>query len=200
MKKLKSHEVEVKLLSLGKSIFTSRDLMVIFGASKRAAEAFIGFNVKKGLFVRLKKGLFALARNFPGDFYLANNFYYPSYVSLDTALSYYGLIPETIYTITSITTKPTREFEVKDRVFVYHKIKKQAFTGFITKKIGEESVYIATPEKGVADFLYFVFLGKREFNERLALEKINKEKLKECLKFFASEKFILFTQNLLEAK
>lgn len=200
MKKLKSHEVETRLLTLGKKLFTARDLVVIFGATQRAAEAFINFNIQKGVFVRLKKGFFALARNFPGDFYLANNLYYPSYVSLDTALSYYGLIPETIYIITSITTKPTREFKVKDRVFVYHKIKKQAFTGFITKKIGEESIYIATPEKGVADFLYFVFLGKREFNERLAFKKINKEKFKGHLESFASEKFILFIQNLLEAK
>lgn len=199
MKKLKLHEVETKLLSLDKKIFTTGDLMAIFGAKKRASEAFIDYNIGKGVFIRLKKGLFAIARDFPGDFYLANNLYYPSYVSLDTVLSYYGLIPESVYAVTSVTTGPTREFEVQNRTFVYRKIKKQAFTGFITKKIEKKIVYIATPEKALVDFLYFVFLKKRQFNDRLDLGRVDKEKLRTYVELFDNKKFTLFVDDILKS-
>lgn len=200
MKKLKSHEVEAKLVSLGKRIFAPRDLMVIFGASRRAVDAFTSYNVKKGFLVRLKNGLFALGRDLPGEFCIANNVYYPSYVSLETALSYYNLIPEIIYPVISVTTITTREFKIQNRMFIYHKIKKQAFGGFITKKIGRESVYIATPEKGIVDFLYFVFLGKKQFNDRLEVRNLSRDKVNEYARMFENEKFLLFVKDILKKR
>lgn len=196
MQKLKSYEVEDRLLSLGKRVFTTRDLVVIFGANRRTAGAFISYNVKKGVFIRLKNGVFTLKRDFPGDFYLANNLYYPSYVSLETALSYYGLIPEAIYSIISVTPKPTREFDIQGRAFIYHKIKKSAYASFVTKKIGKDFVYLATPEKAVLDFLYFVFLGKKNFNDRLELRKIEREKVNRHLKLFKNSEFSLFLDKI----
>lgn len=198
MKKLKSHEVESKLLSLGKRIFNPRDLMVIFGANRRAVDAFTSYNVRKGLLVRLKNGLFALGRDLPDEFCLANNLYHPSYISLEKALSYYNLIPEIIYPVISATTMPTREFKIQNKIFIYHKIKKSAFGGFITKKIGREAVYIATPEKAVVDFLYFVFLGKKKLNDRLEFKNLSWPKINEYGRMFENERFLLFLKNILK--
>ena len=178
MKKLNLHQAGEKLGSSGLKLFTVSDLMVMFGVEKRAAGAFISYNVKKGAFLRLKAGLFGLKNNLPSDYAIANRLYFPSYISLDTALSYYSLIPETVYTITSVTPKPTREFEVNGRAFDYRRIKKQAFAGYIPKEIYGETVYIATPEKAVADFLYFVSLGRRKYNDRLKLDKIDSSQLR----------------------
>ena len=178
MKKLNLHKVEEQLVSSGSKIFTTSNLMVMFGVEKRAAGAFVSYNVKKGAFLRLKAGLFSLKNNLPSEYAIANRLYFPSYISFDTALSYYRLIPETIYTVTSVTSKPTREFEVNGLSFDYRRIKKEAFTGYIPKKIHGETVYIATPEKAVADFLYFVSLGKRKYNDRLKLNRLDSLQLR----------------------
>jgi len=161
MKKLKSHEVESKLLSLGKRIFNPRDLMVIFGASHRAVDAFTSYNVRKGILVRLKNGLFALSRDLPNEFCLANNLYHPSYVSLEKALSYYNLIPEIIYPVVSVTSMPTREFKIQNRIFIYHKIKKSAFGGFITKKKNKSRSILPLRKKQSLTFFILFFLVKK---------------------------------------
>lgn len=198
MKKLNLHQVEERLLSLNLKIFTPQDLTFIFGASKRAVQGFLNYNTKKGVFVRLKKGLYSLKRNFPQEFFLANKLYSPSYVSLESALSYHHLIPETVYAVTSITTKPTREFEVNSRLFEYRKIKKRAYTGYIPHKVEGEIVYLATPEKAIADFFYFVFLGKKNFNDRLRLEKTDRNRLNQYLKVFGSKRLISFAYQIFE--
>lgn len=69
----------------------------------------------------------------PDEYLLANILYQPSYISLEFALSYYSLIPESVYLITSVTTKPTREFAVGKLFFSYQTIKKQAFVGYVPK-------------------------------------------------------------------
>lgn len=134
MKKLNLHKVEERLLSSGLKLFTASDLMVMFGVGKRAAQAFASYNVKKGAFLRLKAGLFALKNNLPSEYVIANRLYFPSYVSLDTALSYFNLIPETVYTITSVTPKPTREFEVDGLLFDYRRIKRKPLLAIFPKK------------------------------------------------------------------
>jgi predicted transcriptional regulator of viral defense system len=198
MKKLNLYQIEERLLNLNLKIFRPQDLQVLFGANRRAVQGFLTYNLKRGAFVHFKRGLYALKKNLPHDFVLANSLYSPSYISLDSALSYYNLIPETVYAITSVTSKPTREFEVDNRLFDYRKIKKEAYTGYIPKNLNGEIVYLATPEKAVADFLYFVFLGKRAFNERLKLEKINKQKLKSYLKLLRSKNLFIWSKKALE--
>lgn len=200
MKKLNLHRVEEELLSKNLKIFTSNDLKIMFGASRRAVEGFLNYNFKKGAFVRFKKGLYGLKRNLPDEFVLANNLYSPSYISLDTALSFYNLIPETVYAITSVTTKPTRELEVLGRLFEYRKIKKQAFAGYLPQKVDDQIVFMATPEKAIADFLYFVFLGKRSFNDRLKLGKVNFTYLEKEAKLFGQERFFSFVKEILKLK
>jgi len=173
MQKLKYTLIEDKLTNLGLKIFTANDLCQIFGASKRAAESFLSYNARRGNFVRLRKGFYCLRRNLPHDFLIANKIYFPSYVSLETALSFYSIIPEAVYSITSVTTKKTATFLVGEKQFIYHKIKISSFNGYVSVKISSDIVYLASPEKAVADFCYFVFLGKKEWNDRLTLRGIH---------------------------
>ena len=198
MKLLNLHLVEEKLLELNIKIFTPAEFKVIFGVSKRAVQGFLNYNTKKGAFVHLRKGLYGLKRSPPNEFVLANRAYSPSYLSLDSALAYYNLIPETVYSITSVTTRPTREFKMNNLAYKYRKIKKEAFTGYEPKKIGGQIIYIAVPEKAVADFLYFVSLGKQTFNDRLKIEEINKTKLFQYLKLFKQKRLIAFANRFLK--
>ncbi|MBU1085354.1 MAG: hypothetical protein ABIJ43_02755 [Candidatus Beckwithbacteria bacterium] len=200
MKKLNLLQVKNQLSLLNLTTFKVQDLSVIFQVSQRAAQAFLVYNTKKGAFIRLKAGLYAQKDHLPSEFTLANLLYYPSYISLDSALSYYQLIPETIYSIISVTSKSTREFKINHLTYNYHRIKKSAFTGFVPTTIFNQIAYIAVKEKAVADFLYFIYLKKRSYNDRLKINNLDLKKLKNYLKLFSQPQLISFSNNLLKQK
>lgn len=113
----------------------------------------------KGLLIPLKRGVYILNKNdrkiFPSRFFFANQLMWPSYISLESALSYYGLIPEAVADITSITSKKTNCFKNSLGEFIYQHLKPEVFKGYHSFKdeAGME-VLIAEPEKAVVDFLY----------------------------------------------
>jgi len=183
-KKLNRLQVEETLKSKGILFFSPQELSDIFAVSRTAAASFISSNLKSGLFIKLKANCYILKDSQPSFYFLANKLYQPSYISLETALSFYGIIPETVYTLTSLTTKPTREFMTQKGVFSYQKIKKSVFMGYLPLKIENNLVYFASPEKALADYLYFVDLKKTSLSERLDLKKVNKKELLKWLLVF----------------
>lgn len=170
--------VEKTLRDRGFTFFTPFDFAGIFETSPISSQKFLERYTKKGVFLRVKNGLYLFEHNPRQDVILANKIYFPSYVSLDYSLSYYGVIPETVYSMTSVTTKPTREFTVANRSYEYRKIKKEAYTGYAAMTFDGQTGLMAEPEKALADYLYFVSLGERTLNDRLSLRKINLEKVK----------------------
>ncbi|MEW6407699.1 MAG: hypothetical protein AB1465_03345 [Patescibacteria group bacterium] len=196
-RKLKPYNVVKKLREKKISIFTPLEFRRIFDISSYAVSWFIKTHTKKGLFVKLRSGLYILADYPPSPYLIANRLYEPSYISFDAALSFYGIIPETIYAITSATTKTTREFEVKNMHFVYHKLKKEIFAGYKAIKYFNNTILIAEPEKALADYLYFVSLKKRDlYYERLDLKKIKKVRLYNYIKLFKQPKMIKLIKKL----
>src|SRR3989344_3513323 len=90
------------------SLFSAMNIQTLFGVSKVAATFLLYRYSKQGFIVRVKRGLYAFPDALPPELYLANKLYGPSYISREFALSYHGIIPETVYEITSVTTKSTR--------------------------------------------------------------------------------------------
>ena len=85
----------------------------------------------------------------------ANRIYSPSYISLHTALSHYGIIPEATIQITSITTLKTRSFSNAFGQYTYKSVKPALFFGFVLKALPDGRTYrLATPEKALVDLLY----------------------------------------------
>jgi hypothetical protein len=114
--------------------------------------------VKSGDLVRLKKGLYILAaplRTKPiHKEVLANLIYGPSYVSLQSALGHYGLIPERVETLTSMTTQRDKVFETPIGAFSYKYVLPRKYNvGIALKKVGDTQFLIATPEKALADLV-----------------------------------------------
>lgn len=181
MQKLNLHTIEETLKTHRRKIFTLQDIILFTQASRRATEAFLSYNAKKGRIRRLKNGLYALNNEYVSLYLIGNKLYQPSYISLEAALSFYHLIPETVYSITSLTTKPTREFVVGGVRYVYHRLKKEAFTGYDVREVEGEKIFFAMPEKALADYCYFVYLGKKNWNDRINLQYINLHKLKAYL-------------------
>lgn len=139
--------------------------------------------VKEGTLIQLKRGLYLL--NVPGvqkppDFFLSNRIIFPSYVSMESALSYYDLIPEAVYPVVSVTTRKTNRFDTKAGSFFYHHVKKELFTDYKELEIEGYSVNIATKEKSILDYLYLKYIDVEELGGlRLQnLDVIDEDKLK----------------------
>ncbi len=190
-------KVTKRLRSLGLVIFTTPEFMRATGFSGTGARKFLLRYTTQGALWQLKRGTYALREGFLHPWIVANKLYSPSYVSLDSALSHYGLIPESVYGVTSVTTRMTREFEACDTFFSYHTIKAQAYHGYIPLSIEGKTVLVAEREKAVADTLYFVHLGKKSLNERIFWKGINKKKLFFYLKQFNRKNFINWSQHVI---
>lgn len=112
---------------------------------------------KDGYIQKIKNGLYIFSNkkeSVPIE-HFAFKIYDPSYISLEWALHYYGLIPEMVYNITSVSTKATRKFKNIFGIFIYRNIKKELFWGY-KKSEKSGSVYlIAEPEKALIDYIYF---------------------------------------------
>jgi len=114
----------------------------------------------KGIIIRVKKGLYVFGNGARQATYsteiLANLIYGPSYISLDYALQYYGLIPERVEGVTSVTTGRSRRFLTPVGLFIYRMIPIRAFQiGMDRIEIGEGRAFLmATAEKALADKIY----------------------------------------------
>ena len=88
-------------------------------------------------------------------FMLANRMYEPSYISLESTLAYYGIIPETVLGVTSVSSRKTRQLESAWGVFSYRSIKPRYMIGY---QVIETSPAIkfkaANLEKAILDYLY----------------------------------------------
>lgn len=112
--------------------------------------------VKSGEYIRVIKGLYETNPSTPG-YLLAGSIYGPSYLSFEFALSYYGLIPEAVYTFTSATydKKKKKKFETPFGTFTYRDVPKEVYPlGVELVREGEYSYWIASPEKALCDMLY----------------------------------------------
>ena len=127
-----------------------------------------------GSVIRVKKGLYVLGKKLThGPIsleILANLIYGPSYISLDYALSFYHLIPERVYEVTSITLKRFKKFQTPLGTFSYRSLSKKLYPlGVQWVAIDEKrSVLMATSEKALIDSLYFS--GIRDFHSKAEIE------------------------------
>lgn len=177
-------------------MFSPSDFQRVFGVSLRATQEFIKDHCDD-LFIKVRNGLYALRIDQPRDEAIANRLYAPSYISFEYALSHYGIIPESAYTITSVTTRITREFVVNNKSFTYSHIKKSAYRGYRTEKIGDMTVLMAEPEKALVDYLYFVSLKRKTLNERLNVRDIKKKSVVEYAKLFGKKSLIKLVKDIL---
>lgn len=116
--------------------------------------------LRSGELIRVRKGLYIfgpkLRRSMVNLEVLANQIYGPSYVSCEYALAFYGLIPEHVVEVTSVTTKRQKKYETPIGRFSYAPLPTRLFsTGFTLFQMDDRtSALIATPEKALADLLY----------------------------------------------
>ena len=150
---------------------------------------------QKGWIRRIKRGLYELA--YPEqvilpDLYIANRLYEPSYVSLETALSHYQILPETAAQVTSVTPKPTRRFHNFHGLFTYFTVQPRAFAGYALIRLQGHTIRIAEPEKAIIDRLYMALRRGEDLSlvrdrwDRGLIKKMNGKKLASYAALFES--------------
>ena len=115
--------------------------------------------VKAGRLLKLARGKYALAPPYgrvelPLE-HVANRLVYPSYVSAESALAWYDLIPEAVAVVTSVTTARPRVVENALGTFRYRHIRRGLFWGFEVVILQGQQCVIASPEKAMLDLFYF---------------------------------------------
>ena len=138
---------------------------------------------KKGLLLRLRQEWYAFPELLQRpDFarYVACRIYRPSYISLHTALSIYGMIPEAVSSITSVSTLKTAKFENAFGQYAYQNVKPDLFFGYKPVMLPLNTAIInppqlawmlAHPEKALLDLLYlYPFYDSEEELEQLRLD------------------------------
>lgn len=153
---------------------------------------------KKGYIVRLKQGYYAFPeykKKPEFTFYFANRIYKPSYISLHTALSFYGMIPEAIIQVTSVSSLKTISFKNDFGEYSYNCVKDSLMFGYDFKQMADNrTIQFASPEKALLDLLYlYPFYDNESELENLRLdenylhEDLNKELLNEYSTRFQSK-------------
>lgn len=148
----------------------------------------IGAMEKKQQLIRLKKGLYVVNPKISqceiSRELIANHLYGPSYVSLESALSYYKLIPERVYNVRSVTVKRAKQYTTPLGNFDYKIVPENYFSiGIHQEETESESIFmIASPEKALCDMIVLTS------GLRLQSVKAVKSYLEEYLRVDLSEK------------
>ena len=135
----------------------------------------ISYWSKKGLILKLRNGFYTFPEYKTKSgfaFYIANRIYRPSYISLHSALAFYGMIPESVVQITSITSRKTATFLKSIGEFSYKTVKPGLMFGYDVKLMSEgHSFLLAKPEKAIIDLLYlYPFYNTKSEIEELRLD------------------------------
>jgi len=162
---------------------------------------------KKGYIRKIKQGFYALADQQLGTLFLfltANKIYTPSYVSLENALKFYGLIPEEYFQITSVSTKKTAKFETSIGNFSYRQIDSSLFWGYNLIKINNQKVLMASAEKAILDYLYLHTdlktvddFSEMRINADSFHEHVNLKKFRDYLEAFENKSLTKRAQTFL---
>lgn len=129
------------------------------------------------MLIRLRQGWYAFPEYLGKagfEMYIANRIYRPSYVSLHSALAFYGLIPEAVVQVTSVTTLKTKSFSNPFGTFSYKSLKPELLFGYDLKPTdnGQRVPLVATVEKALLDLLYlYPFYSTPEEMESLRLDE-----------------------------
>lgn len=174
-----------KILSLIETPYIdAQNLLALLGSYQRPRD-WMQRMVKNGELIRLRNGFYLIAekvqrgseRIIPYE-QVANFLYGPSYVSLEWALSFYGMIPERVYTVTSMTLGRMRKYHTPIGDFAYYPLRATSYSIGVEQKKSSCSVggfLMASREKALADFVFKSCKGLNQ--EQLKIELLESKRL-----------------------
>ena len=179
-------------------IFSTRDVSKLFpNLHRRRMHEWVG----RGLLKRIIKGYYIFSDMQLDEnllYLVANRIYDPSYVSLQSALNWYGLIPEFVPQITSVSTKKTTIFSTELGSFYYGSLKEPLMFGYdlVPSKDGRYNIKMAYLEKALLDTLYLdpklsseAQFSELRINMELLRETFNKDRFNQFIPLFVNKSF-----------
>ena len=137
--------------------------------------------VENDIITKLTSGKFLVNDAGVGEFEVANYIYQPSYISLESALSYYGILAQFPYSVTSVTTRKSRKMQIKGKEYVYSTIKSGLFNGYVKL----DTFLMASAEKALVDMAYFNTKGISNIDlSELDLSSIDRTKLRDMARMY----------------
>jgi predicted transcriptional regulator of viral defense system len=146
--------------SLPWSQFTTQDLAALFPGSEDRRYGLVKRALASGEIIHIRRGLYCLAPQYRKKslnlYALAQYIYGPSYISLESALSWHGWIPESVHAITSASFKKAKEFRTPLGFFSYERVPQWVFYAQVERRTDDAgNVFLmATPWKALADYVY----------------------------------------------
>lgn len=142
-----------------KPYIRDQDLATIFFMDDSRRYDTVKYALKKGLLSQIKRGLYLIHQPYQkvnfDEFEIAQAVYGPSYISLESALSYHGWIPEKVNACTSTTVKRSKKFITNIANFTYSRTPIESFMLHVQRtETSESSFLIADPWKALADHIY----------------------------------------------
>jgi len=196
MRTFSTMEITKVLQKENLALFSLDDFKKIFKIAKRnTLYKKIQRLEEKKIIKRLAKGKYLFLFQKPHDFLMANFLYQPSYISLESALSLYGIISGMSYQITSLTPKKTKTIVIDVKEYVYSQIKSSLFWGYEKK----QEFLIADKEKAFLDYLYFAFKGLRQKDlSEFDLSSLDKKRIKNYFNKIKDKNFKKFYQQMVK--
>lgn len=193
-------------------IFTETDLALLFDGTNASRYGLVNKTLKKKELLRLRRGLYIVATKYRenkfSQFMLANHIVPYSYVSLESALSYHGWIPERVMTVSSIISSGhNKTFTNSFGDFEYYRIPTKPFeflTGVMRENPDHQSFLIATPLRALADYIYLKKLDQIDIRylqnnlriEPEAIHSILNDDIDQLKQAFRSGRIINFLTTL----
>ena len=151
---------EIALIRSPRRVFTRTEVALWAGGSPDRQFSLLKRAMAAGEIVHIRRGLYCLAEKYSREKLdprvLAQRIHGPSYLSLETALSHHGWIPEAVYTVTSVSMDRSREFDTPLGRFSFTRVPQEVFYTEVTRLETKEGdgFLLASPLKALADYVY----------------------------------------------
>ncbi|MCK4891541.1 MAG: hypothetical protein KAS78_02625 [Candidatus Pacebacteria bacterium] len=170
-----------KIKNYNKTFFTLNDLTKIFNVKEESLKVTLNRWVKNGRIIRLRKNVY----QFPDKIYdvkkIAFQLYKPCYLSFESVLNEYGILSQIPYTLTFATINKSKKIILKSQKIEFHQIKETLFFGYEFRN----GIFLAMPEKALADQIYFVSRGLAVLNfKELDLKNVSWKKFNSFVKCY----------------
>jgi predicted transcriptional regulator of viral defense system len=177
------------LQMLGGEVLIHSSLLLTGKESAASVRRQLARWVASGRLLRLRRSLYAIASPYRTrvvhPFAVANRLKPASYVSLQSALGHYGLIPEHVPVVTCITTGRPETLETPMGAFSYRHVSLRLFFGYRVADLGGGfSAFLASPEKALLDLVHLSPGGDSlAYLEELRLQNLERLDTKQLVEF-----------------
>ncbi len=153
---MKQLEVIRVLEKAKKSLFSLADLKKLLYLKDKTVYIQLNRLTKSGLLIRMKRDVYCLGSRKIDNFEIANFLYKPSYISLESALAYYGILLQVPQTIISVTPRRTKRFIIDGKEFIYLHLDQRYYFGYEQN----DKFLVADKEKAIIDTIFFASFGR----------------------------------------